>query len=193
MTDQQGEIVRISDALYKFQIERMAIESAEARTWQIVAVLLALLFGVLAAWLITRQITRPLQDTLGAVQRIADGDLIESARITRRDELGILQQGVGADGRHPARADQRHSRWRGADRQRCRAAFRRDRADQRGCRSCARKTDQVATAMHEMSATVQEVARNAEQASNAATAADAEARQGDRVVAAGGGADRASG
>jgi methyl-accepting chemotaxis protein len=41
----------------------------------------------------------------------------------------------------------------------------------------------VATAMHEMSATVQEVARNAEQASHAATDADSEARKGDKVVA----------
>ncbi|WP_445262228.1 methyl-accepting chemotaxis protein [Pseudomonas sp. MYb330] len=36
--------------------------------------------------------------------------------------------------------------------------------------------------MHEMTATVQEVARNAEQASQAAAAADDEAREGDKVV-----------
>ncbi|WP_420848708.1 methyl-accepting chemotaxis protein [Pseudomonas silesiensis] len=36
--------------------------------------------------------------------------------------------------------------------------------------------------MHEMTATVQEVARNAEQASQAAAAADGEAREGDKVV-----------
>ncbi|WP_370686826.1 MULTISPECIES: methyl-accepting chemotaxis protein [Pseudomonas] len=45
------------------------------------------------------------------------------------------------------------------------------------------ETDQVATAMHEMTATVQEVARNAEEASQAAAAADGEAREGDKVVA----------
>ncbi|EPM92717.1 methyl-accepting chemotaxis protein, partial [Pseudomonas syringae pv. actinidiae ICMP 18804] len=44
------------------------------------------------------------------------------------------------------------------------------------------ETDQVATAMHEMSATVQEVARNAEQASHAAVNASKEAREGDGVV-----------
>ncbi|WP_449441348.1 methyl-accepting chemotaxis protein [Pseudomonas migulae] len=36
--------------------------------------------------------------------------------------------------------------------------------------------------MHEMTATVQEVARNAEEASQAAAAADGEAREGDKVV-----------
>ena len=85
---------RISEALYKFQMERMAIESAKARSLQIGATLLAMLFGVLAAWIITRQITRPLQDTLGAVQRIADGDLTASVRVDRRDEMGQLQQGI---------------------------------------------------------------------------------------------------
>ncbi len=44
------------------------------------------------------------------------------------------------------------------------------------------ETEQVVTAMHEMSATVQEVAQNAEQASLAAGEADRQARQGDLVV-----------
>ncbi|WP_412548581.1 methyl-accepting chemotaxis protein [Pseudomonas sp. MWU13-2105] len=44
------------------------------------------------------------------------------------------------------------------------------------------ETDQVATAMNEMAATVQEVARNTEEASNAAAAADTEARAGEKVV-----------
>ncbi|WP_414705718.1 methyl-accepting chemotaxis protein [Pseudomonas sp.] len=52
-----------------------------------------------------------------------------------------------------------------------------------GANSQKIETDQVATAMHEMSATVQEVARNAEQASVAASAADQQAHDGDKVVA----------
>ena len=94
MTDQQGEIVRISETLYKFQMERMAIESAQARSLQIGATLLALLFGVLAAWVITRQIVNPLQHTLQAVNRIAQGDLTEPVKVDRRDELGQLQSGL---------------------------------------------------------------------------------------------------
>ncbi|WP_370531128.1 methyl-accepting chemotaxis protein [Pseudomonas sp. OVF7] len=45
------------------------------------------------------------------------------------------------------------------------------------------EADQVATAMHEMTATVQEVARNAEQASQVALEADDQAREGYNVVA----------
>ncbi|WP_414705761.1 methyl-accepting chemotaxis protein [Pseudomonas sp.] len=51
-----------------------------------------------------------------------------------------------------------------------------------GVNSQKDETDQVATAMQEMSATVHEVARNAEQASVAASTADKEARAGDKVV-----------
>ncbi|WP_420793846.1 methyl-accepting chemotaxis protein [Pseudomonas fontis] len=46
------------------------------------------------------------------------------------------------------------------------------------------ETDQVATAMNQMAATVLEVARNAELASEAATTADTQAREGDQVVTA---------
>ena len=42
--------------------------------------------------------------------------------------------------------------------------------------------DQVATAINEVTYAVQEVAKNAEQASQAAAAADNEAREGDTVV-----------
>jgi methyl-accepting chemotaxis protein len=44
------------------------------------------------------------------------------------------------------------------------------------------RTDQVATAMHEMSATAQEVARHAQEAARAAEQADQSAQQGDQVM-----------
>ncbi|MDH1623947.1 methyl-accepting chemotaxis protein [Pseudomonas chengduensis] len=183
MTDQQGEIVRISETLYKFQMERMAIESAQARSLQIGATLLALLFGVLAAWIITRQITRPLQDTLGAVKRIADGDLTASVRVDRRDEMGQLQQGI----QHMATTlRELIGGIRDSVTQIASAAEELSAVTEQtsaGANSQKSETDQVATAMHEMSATVQEVARNAEQASQAANDADGQARLGDQVVA----------
>jgi methyl-accepting chemotaxis protein len=183
MTEQQAEIVRISETLYQFQMQRMAIESAQARSLQIGATLLALLFGVLAAWIITRQITRPLQDTLGAVQRIADGDLTASVRVDRRDEMGQLQQGI----QHMATTlRELIGGIRDSVTQIASAAEELSAVTEQtsaGANSQKSETDQVATAMHEMSATVQEVARNAEQASQAANDADGQARLGDQVVA----------
>jgi methyl-accepting chemotaxis protein len=182
MTVQQGEIVRISETLYQFQIERMAIESQQARNLQIGATLLAMLFGVLAAWVITRQITRPLQDTLNAVQRIAEGDLTASVQVDRRDEMGQLQQGI----QHMATTlRELIGGIRDGVGQIASAAEELSAVTEQtraGANSQKSETDQVATAMHEMSATVQEVARNAEQASQAANEADGQARLGDQVV-----------
>ncbi|HDS1816990.1 methyl-accepting chemotaxis protein [Pseudomonas putida] len=183
MTVQGADIVKTSDALYKIQLERRDIESAQARSLQAIATLLALLVGVLAAVLITRQITRPLQETLQAVERIAGGDLTHDLRVTRRDELGVLQQGIARMG---TTLRELISGIRDGVTQIASAAEELSAVTEQtsaGANSQKVETDQVATAMHEMAATVQEVARNAEQASHAATGADDEARAGDRVVA----------
>ena len=183
MTDQGNDIVRISDELYQIQIDRRDIESAQAKTLQVSAALLALLFGVLAAWIITRQITRPLQQTMEAVERIAGGDLSATLTVTRRDELGVLQQGIQ---RMASTLRQLIGGIRDGVTQIASAAEELSAVTEQtsaGVNNQKVETDQVATAMHEMTATVQEVARNAEQASEAATEADKEARLGDKVVA----------
>ncbi|WAB98844.1 methyl-accepting chemotaxis protein [Pseudomonas putida] len=182
MTVQGGDIVKRSDALYKIQIDRRDAESAQARSLQTIATLLALLVGVLAAVLITRQITRPLHDTLQAVERIAGGDLTHDLRVTRRDEIGVLQQGIARMG---TTLRELITGIRDGVTQIASAAEELSAVTEQtsaGANSQKVETDQVATAMHEMAATVQEVARNAEQASHAATGADNEARAGDRVV-----------
>ncbi|BAQ78666.1 methyl-accepting chemotaxis protein [Pseudomonas sp. St29] len=183
MTDQGADIVSRSDALYQIQLDRRDIESAQARSLQLISTLLALLVGVLAAVIITRQITRPLQETLAVVERIASGDLTENLRVTRRDELGVLQQGIARMG---VTLRELIGGIRDGVTQIASAAEELSAVTEEtsaGVNSQKVETDQVATAMHEMTATVQEVARNAEEASQAAAAADGEARQGDKVVA----------
>ncbi len=183
MTVQGATIVKTSDALYKIQLDRRDSESAQARTLQITATLLALLVGILAAVIITRQITRPLRETLAVVEKIASGDLTHNMHITRRDELGVLQQGIQRMG---ATLRDLISGIRDGVTQIASAAEELSAVTEEtsaGVNSQKVETDQVATAMHEMAATVQEVARNAEHASSAATDADAQARAGDQVVA----------
>ncbi|MBO9548401.1 methyl-accepting chemotaxis protein [Pseudomonas sp.] len=182
MTVQGADIVKRSDALYQIQLERRDAESIQARSLQTIATLLALLAGVIAAVVITRQITRPLRDTLQAVERIAGGDLTHDLRVTRRDEIGVLQQGIARMG---TTLRELISGIRDGVTQIASAAEELSAVTEQtsaGANSQKVETDQVATAMHEMAATVQEVARNAEQASHAATGADDEARAGDRVV-----------
>ncbi|TFY88688.1 methyl-accepting chemotaxis protein [Pseudomonas kairouanensis] len=183
MTVQGNDIVTISDKLYEIQLERRDVESAQARSLQLISTLLALLVGIIAALVITRQITRPLQETLAVVERIASGDLSHNIQVTRRDELGVLQQGIQRMG---TTLRELISGIRDGVTQIASAAEELSAVTEQtsaGVNSQKIETDQVATAMHEMTATVQEVARNAEQASQAASDADGQAREGDKVVA----------
>ncbi|SCW81923.1 methyl-accepting chemotaxis protein [Pseudomonas sp. NFACC48-1] len=182
MTEQGASIVTLSEQLYQIQLDRRDAESAQARTLQLVSTLLALLVGVIAAVIITRQITGPLRDTLAVVERIAGGDLSHTVVVTRRDELGVLQQGIARMG---VTLRDLISGIRDGVTQIASAAEELSAVTEQtsaGVNSQKVETDQVATAMHEMTATVQEVARNAEEASQAAAAADGEARAGDKVV-----------
>nr|WP_323151024.1 methyl-accepting chemotaxis protein [Pseudomonas glycinae] len=182
MTDQGTTIVTLSEQLYQIQLDRRDAESAQARTLQLISTLLALLVGVIAAFIITRQITRPLQETMAVVDRIASGDLSHNVVVTRRDELGVLQQGIARMG---VTLRDLISGIRDGVTQIASAAEELSAVTEQtsaGVNSQKVETDQVATAMHEMTATVQEVARNAEEASQAAAAADGEAREGDKVV-----------
>ncbi|MCG6542091.1 methyl-accepting chemotaxis protein [Pseudomonas sp. KSR10] len=183
MTNQTAEISRLSKALTQAQDARRADETAQARITQMTVAGLALLIGLLAACLITRQITQPLADTLVVVRKIAAGDLTDQRRIARRDEMGALQQGVMG---MAATLRELISGIRDSVTQMASAAEQLSTITEQtsvGMNGQKIETDQVATAMHEMSATVQEVARNAEEASQAASEADREARAGDAVVA----------
>jgi methyl-accepting chemotaxis protein len=158
-------------------------ESRHAKSMLTLATVLALVFGLLAAWAITRQIVIPLRQTLSAADRVASGDLRQDLNVERRDELGQLQRsmqrmtvslreligGIGDGVTQIASAAEELS-----------AVTEQTSA---GVNNQKVETDQVATAMNEMAATVQEVARNAEEASEAALVADQQAREGDRVVA----------
>ncbi|MEE4305785.1 methyl-accepting chemotaxis protein [Pseudomonas alliivorans] len=182
MTTQGQDIVKLSEAMYQLQLDRRDAESAQARNMQIGCTLLAMILGIIAAVIITRQITRPLQETMAVVDRIASGDLSQTMVVTRRDELGVLQQGIQRMG---TTLRELIGGIRDSVVQIASAAEELSAVTEQtsaGVNSQKVETDQVATAMHEMSATVAEVARNAEQASEAASTADKEARAGDQVV-----------
>lgn len=51
---------------------------------------LAVLFGLLIAWSVTRLITRSIMSNLKLAETIADGDLSTSVTVERHDELGML-------------------------------------------------------------------------------------------------------
>jgi len=182
LTTQGADIVKLGDELYAIQMQMGKTDTAHARNLQIGCVLLVMVLGIFAAAIITRQITHPLRETLAIVECIASGDLTHTMVITRRDELGTLQQGIQRMG---VTLRDLISGIRDGVTQIASAAEELSAVTEQtsaGVNSQKVETDQVATAMHEMSATVHEVARNAEQASVAASDADKQAREGDKVV-----------
>ena len=152
-------------------------------TWQIIAgAVLALLVGLMAAWLITRLIVGPLHQAISQAQRIAAGDLSGSVQVERRDEIGQLMQAMQpmsaglsrivsglqagieqlASSAHDLSAVTEHTHLQASNQK--------------------EETEQVATAMNQMTATVHDVARNAEQAALAAQRADEKVGTGQAVV-----------
>jgi len=55
---------------------------------------LAVLLGGLAAWLITRSITRPINQAVKVAQTVAAGDLTSHIEVTSKDETGQLLQAL---------------------------------------------------------------------------------------------------
>ncbi len=182
MVELGGQMESISDDLSANQIKKRAQETASSRTLMLGAALFALLLGSAAAFAITRLIVRPLQETLGAAERIAAGDLSHDLHSTRSDELGQLQRSM-QDMTLGLRELIGHIRdsvtqiASAAEELSCVTE-----QTSAGVTSQKDETDQVATAMNEMTATVQEVARNAEQASHAASDADHQAKAGETAV-----------
>ncbi len=179
----QGDIlIAVSKKLTESQTVVRDTDAARAKNLLLIATALAVAFGLLAAWAITRQIIIPLNQTLKVAERVAAGDLTHNLVSLRRDELGQLQRsmqsmtqglrelvgGISDGVTQIASAAEELS-----------AVTEQTSA---GVNNQKIETDQVATAMNEMAATVQEVARNAEEASEAAVAADQQAREGDKVV-----------
>ncbi|MBT2326188.1 MCP four helix bundle domain-containing protein [Variovorax paradoxus] len=60
----------------------------------IVLALIALALGAVLAWLLTRSITRPLNEAVHVAQTVAAGDLRSEVLVKTRDETGLLMQAL---------------------------------------------------------------------------------------------------
>jgi methyl-accepting chemotaxis protein len=155
----------------------------QASTWLIVlATALALLIGLLATLTITLLIVRPLKQVIEQARRIADGDLGARIEVQRGDEIGQLQaamQGMSNNLREMVGRLQDGVMQISASAQSLSASTEQTRLGVNGQKA---ETDQVATAMSEMTATVHEVARNAEAAASSTEQADRRVNSGVAVV-----------
>lgn len=179
---QLNELREKSDLLSQSQNTKRNQEAAQTHTLLIGVTLAALVLGALAAWWIARQIASPLRGILIAANRVAEGDLSHDIQVERRDELGQLQHSIGQMTRSLRSLI---SGIGDSARQIAGAATQLSTVTEQtrnGLNHQKDETDQVATAMNQMLATAQEVARHAERASVAANEADQQADVGEQVV-----------
>ena len=175
-------LLKTADEMKQVQNQFRLDDVRDAKLMLFGGLLLAVLLSMIAAWIITRSIVSPLRQTLSAVEQIAAGDLTVQTQTDRKDELGQLQaamQRMIVNLRDLIREQQDGVVQVASAAEELSAITQQTRA---GATAQKVETEQIATAMQQMTATISEVARNAEQASASARAATLKTREGDEMV-----------
>jgi methyl-accepting chemotaxis protein len=153
-----------------------------SRYWIIGALLAAVALGLFLTIIITRSISKPVQQTVQVLESLAECDLRETLDIDTSDELGVMAAAlnktiatfrsmistISQSAEQVASASEEISSSAGQT-----AESARRQADQ---------THQAATAMQEMMATVQQISDNSQKAADTSREAAQAARQGGQVV-----------
>ena len=153
-------------------------------TYIITLLVSGLLLGLAMAWIGTLVIVSPVTKVMRAMQAIADGegDLTQRLPLTGRDEIGQLS---AAFNRFVEKVENVIGETSTLVAQLANSSEDMSNVAQVTSQGVTRQqseTDQVASAMNEMTATVQEVARNAGEAASAASQAETETQSGSTVV-----------
>ncbi|QAY89256.1 methyl-accepting chemotaxis protein [Pseudomonas sp. ACM7] len=177
-----AQVVERVDQAYVAEDQSMQAELKKNSLLIIGSSALALLVGLIAAWVITRLIVAPLRSVIRVAQQIASGDLSAAVEVTRRDEIGQLMQAMqqmGAGLSSIVSGLQAGIEQLASSAQSLSAVTEQTNLE---VSSQKEETEQVATAMNQMTATVHDVARNAEEAAQAAQTADGKVESGQQVV-----------
>ena len=177
-----AQVVARVDQAYVAEDQSMQAELKKNSLLIIGSSALALLVGLIAAWVITRLIVAPLRSVIRVAQQIASGDLSATVDVTRRDEIGQLMQAMqqmGAGLSSIVSGLQAGIEQLASSAQSLSAVTEQTNLE---VSSQKEETEQVATAMNQMTATVHDVARNAEEAAQAAQTADGKVETGQQVV-----------
>ena len=179
------KLVAFSDSLHAHAV--VSFTEAEAHFdsllfWVSTVLVVALLVSGLMAYATVASIHQAVDALLRGGRHLAQGDLVHRVQYRGRDELGQIANSFNTMADHVqdtikelAKAVERLA---SASAQTAAVSTQ----TSEGIHRQHLETDQVATAMHEMSATVQDVASNAASAAHAAEKADAEAERGQLVV-----------
>lgn len=164
---------------YVYEIEELFWDGVAHASIQL-AVALAVL--VIIAMAIARSIIQPLDQVTQVMKSVASGDLRVRVNLNSQDELGVMSRSVDSTLQVfqdlvfmiTSSANQLH----GAAEELAATAEQ----TSAGIRRQSDETDLLSTAMNEMAATVQEVARSASASAEATNAADSEADEGNHEV-----------
>lgn len=165
--------------------DQLLIDAHNATQWSLWITVIGLLSGILVSWLITRSISAPLRLTNQAMAQVADGegDLTKRLDVHGRDEISELATSFNSFIGHVEDIVSQTAKTTGGVIQG--VATTNDRIGQIADRLVQQQTetDQVATAVTEMLASIADVAGSASQADTAANQAADEARKGQKTVA----------
>ncbi|BBD10027.1 HAMP domain-containing methyl-accepting chemotaxis protein [Desulfovibrio ferrophilus] len=90
MIDSARQAQAICAAAHKDQTAKMEAEIQQSNMMILIGAAVALIIGILAAWIITRAITGPVRQGVAFAQAIAAGDLTATVDVDQRDEIGQL-------------------------------------------------------------------------------------------------------
>ena len=175
-----GFLLRVEEEARGALASQQASESMTSRSIIIGSVLLLIGIGII--YFVMSRALGYLPVILGEMQRIADGDLTSTVEIARRDEIGGLMQGLAVMKQCLLEMIS------GINRTTAKLAASAEELSvvttqtSSNIRTQQGETEQIATSMSQMSATVREVARNVSTTSSAADAANAETENGRQVV-----------
>ncbi|WP_077045978.1 methyl-accepting chemotaxis protein [Pseudomonas sp. KK4] len=182
-SEQMSELV---SELRKQGAEQSTLISANADRTVLLGIIVmlasGLLIGLLSLWLVNRNLVEPIRRLIEYVAQLSQGKFAERVSSSRQDELGKLA--MAANTLRDFLAETFTRLQRSASDLDSASGELNAIASLMACGTSEQfnRTDQVATAMNEMSATAQEVARHAADAARAADDADQSAQQGEKVM-----------
>ncbi|WP_429039015.1 methyl-accepting chemotaxis protein [Aeromonas veronii] len=165
-------------------VKDIAAKYSNVRTMSVIVSLVTLGFVVAIAWLLTGQIRNPVMALLEQTRRVSSGDLTSRIDMQQfnNDELGTLAKGFGE---MQTNLRTLVSEVSGSVVQLSSATEEMSSVARQSAANMSaqqHELNQLATAMNEMQATVQEVSRNTSDAASAATSASETAEIGAKTV-----------
>ncbi|MEH6387881.1 methyl-accepting chemotaxis protein [Pseudomonas profundi] len=180
-SDQMASLVDTIES-YALEQGRIIGEQASRAIWIGVGLLLGstVLICMLSVWLVNQRLVAPITGLISQIEQLASGRIGLPNKTDRNDELGTLARAANQLRDFLAdtfrKLEQSTSELDHASGELNTVATRMT----DGAREQFSRTDQVAAAMQEMSATAAEVARHAADAASAADLADDHTRQGEQ-------------